>query len=93
MHWCDIKVDMKREGGGGCLPDRARPLVMRGHPEEQPVLSRSRKGEACGSEEGQSFRGREKEIAMKKKYFNFPEQKKEETVKLERSSTKLLDEF
>lgn len=28
---------------------------MRGHPEEQPVLSRSKAGEACESEEGQSF--------------------------------------
>lgn len=37
------------------LPDRARPLVMRGHPEEQPVLSRSREEEACALEEGQSF--------------------------------------
>lgn len=41
---------------------------MRGHPEEQPVLSRSREGEACVSEEGQSFRDREKEIAMKKDF-------------------------
>lgn len=46
---------------GGCLPDRARPLVMRGHPEEQPVLSRSQEGEACESEEGQSFGERERE--------------------------------
>lgn len=43
-------------GGGGGLPDRARPLVMRGHPEEQPVLSQSKEGEACESEEGQSFK-------------------------------------
>lgn len=65
---------MKRDGGrreGEGLPDRARPLVMRGHPEEQPVLSRSREGEACVSEEGQSFRGGEEEeeeeaVAMKK---------------------------
>lgn len=65
-------MGMKRDGGrreGEGLPDRARPLVMRGHPEEQPVLSRSREGEACVSEEGQSFRGREEEeeaVAMKK---------------------------
>lgn len=50
----------KVEGGAAeGLPDRARPLVMRGHPEEQPVLSQSREGEACVLEEGQSFRGRE----------------------------------
>lgn len=58
---------MEKQG----LPDRARPLVMRGHPEEQPVLSQSREGEACVSEEGQSFRGREEEeggdeVTMKK---------------------------
>ncbi len=34
---------------------------MRGHPEEQPVLSRSREEAACVSEEGQSFRERERE--------------------------------
>lgn len=61
-----------QEGRGGGLPDRARPLVMRGHPEEQPVLSQSREGEACVSEEGQSFRGRAEEegadeVTMKKK--------------------------
>lgn len=52
---------LERVEGGAAegLPDRARPLVMRGHPEEQPVLSQSREGEACVSEEGQSFRGRE----------------------------------
>lgn len=79
-------MDMKREGEGGRgLPDRARPLVMRGHPEEQPVLSLSREGEACVSEEGQSFRGRKRGIRMKK-YLNFREQKKMENVKLEGSS-------
>lgn len=52
-------MDVKREEGGG-LPDRARPLVMRGHPEEQPVHSRRREGEACVSEEGQSFVERRK---------------------------------
>lgn len=64
---------MKRDGGrseGEGLPDRARTLGMRGHPEEQPVLSRSREGEACVSEEGQSFRGGEEEeeeaVAIKK---------------------------
>lgn len=60
---------MKSEGG---LPDRARPLVMRGHPEEQPVLSRSRGEEACVSEEGQSFRDRNKETAVKGE-FSFPD--------------------
>lgn len=54
-------VGRDREQGEEGLPDRARPLVMRGHPEEQPVLSRSREGEACVSEEGQSFGGREEE--------------------------------
>lgn len=53
------------------LPDRARPLAMRGYPEEQPVLSLSREGEVCVSEEGQSFRGRDEEeggeeVTMKK---------------------------
>lgn len=43
---------------------------MRGRPEEQPVLSLCGKGEACVSEEGQSFRDREKEIAMAN-YFRF----------------------
>lgn len=63
---------MERVGGAEeGLPDRARPLVMRGHPEEQPVLSQSREGEACVSEEGQSFRGREEKeggegVTMKK---------------------------
>lgn len=42
------------------LPDTARPLVMRGLPEEQPVLSPSRGEEACESEEGQSFRERQR---------------------------------
>lgn len=57
MHWQDIKVVMKKEWG---LPDRARQLVMRGHPEEQPVLSRSREEVACVSEEGQFFRDKKK---------------------------------
>lgn len=37
------------------LPDTARPLVMRGLPEEQPVLSPNTEGAACESEEGQSL--------------------------------------
>lgn len=52
---------MKRKGEVGGLPDRARPLAMRGHPKEQPVLSRCKEGEACVSEEGQSFRDKEEE--------------------------------
>lgn len=65
----DVKVVIKREWG---LPDRARPLVMRGHPEEQPVPCCCREEEACVSEEGQSFRDRQKEITMKRD-FSFPE--------------------
>lgn len=53
------RVERVEGGAEEGLPDRARPLVMRGHPEEQPVLSQSREGEACVLEEGQSFRGRE----------------------------------
>lgn len=45
---------------GWGLPDRARPLVMRGHPEEQRVLSQSREEVACVSEEDQSLREKKK---------------------------------
>lgn len=48
-------TDTRRWG----LPDWARPLGMRGHPEEQPVLSQSREEAACVSEEDQYFRERE----------------------------------
>lgn len=60
-------TDTRRWG----LPDRARPLVMHGHPEEQPVLSRCREAAACVSEEDRSFRDRERKklIALK---INFP---------------------
>lgn len=47
---------------------------MRGHPEEQPVLSRSRAEGVCVSEEGQSFRDGEKENQNDGRFYFFPPQ-------------------
>lgn len=47
---------------------------MRGHPEEQPVLSRSRAEGVCVSEEGQSFRDGEKENQDDGRFYFFPPQ-------------------
>ena len=60
---CDDTPRNTDTGGGG-LPDRARPLVMRGHPEERLVLAQSREAAACVWEEGQSFRERERKKEM-----------------------------
>lgn len=46
---------------------------MRGPPEEQPALSHSREEEACVSEEGQSFRGGEKNRMAMRRDFSLPE--------------------
>lgn len=62
----------------GGLPDRARPLVMRGHPEEQPVLSHSREEGVCVSEEGRSFRDGEKENQDDGRFFFPPESRASE---------------
>lgn len=61
--------------GGGRLPDRARPLVMRGHPEEQQALSQSREEEACVSEEDRSFT--ERKVNRVEDTFSKAEQTKE----------------
>jgi len=59
MHQRDDKALMK---GSGALPDRARPLVMRGPPGGWPALSQSMEGAACVSEEGQSFKTETKKL-------------------------------